>query len=759
MKKLIIAALAFLPMFAMAETSLSMGLWDAVYDDDGNLNFSYNGQDALLDVYATMSYRIVDADKGGSFDTRSIAAGSAKVVDIEDEFGVGKSLQISHDNGTVVMTRHHNFYETLPYMIVSASLKAHDGSVVATNNVKPFVTETKSSPLKGSSNRMLWVPYDNDAHGRYEVYTFNQQKTSYEVSVVWDASSRFGLVAGSVDHDKWKSGITFKGSQHKHLTKLECLSGIVDGYTRDRIAKHGYVKGTEVSSARYMIGFFDDWRVGMETFADACTTVAPRAVWEGGNPMGWSSWGVLQDHVNYQSVVDCATFMKEELYDLGFHDKDGQLLISLDSFAEGGNISASEMAKLGKRVLGSGTYKDGRETKQGLNQRVGCYGGLVIWEWSFDGHVPGTGYQGQPAYKWRDCMLKVNGQPYSVMDGGQYYAIDPTHPAVRQNMEYTFQKWASYNVKYVKFDFINAAGCEGDSWYNPEITTGKMAYNYGMKIVHDLAAQYGMYVLESMAPLFPYRWAHGRRMMCDRFSELGESEYTLNGLSWAWWTDRLYTVNDPDHLVLRKHGYNGAETAGENRVRATSGMVSGAYLFGDNFSDAVNRGYPAASREVAATFMGNADINEYVRNNVGSFRPVEGGDYTSSQQCERKFMRETDRYLYIAVFNWSKYLPMESSITWERLGFDPDNVGEIKELWSGATITPTEDGISYEIPGGDVFVFRVSKKNYDGIENIRVDETVSGPAEYYNLQGVKVADNYRGYCIKVQNGKAMKIFR
>ena len=140
MKKLIIAALAFLPMFAMAETSLSMGLWDAVYDDEGNLNFSYNGQDALLDVYATMSYRIVDADKGGSFDTRSIAAGSAKVVDIEDEFGVGKSLQISHDNGTVVMTRHHNFYETLPYMIVSASLKAHDGSVVATNNVKPFVT-------------------------------------------------------------------------------------------------------------------------------------------------------------------------------------------------------------------------------------------------------------------------------------------------------------------------------------------------------------------------------------------------------------------------------------------------------------------------------------------------------------------------------------------------------------------------------------------------------------------------------------------
>ena len=97
-----------------------------------------------------------------------------------------------------------------------------------------------------------------------------------------------------------------------------------------------------------------------------------------------------------------------------------------------------------------------------------------------------------------------------------------------------------------------------------------MAYNYGMKIVREEAAKYGMYVVESIAPIFPYQYAHGRRQTCDRFSEIGESEYVMNAISYGWWTDRLYTVNDPDQLVLCKADHNAAETMGENSARATN---------------------------------------------------------------------------------------------------------------------------------------------------------------------------------------------
>lgn len=774
MKRILAVAtslLAYATIFAAVE--LKEGDWLLVLDDANQLNVSFRGTEAFKNVYATTKYKSVDdSSVSGTLDSRTLSPLKAEVVAIEDEFGVGKSLQITYADGNATMVQHLNAYTQYPYILAQLTLSSNDGSPIGSNYMVAFGTADQTTPFVGAQNRMLWVPYDNDGHGRYENYTLSREITSHEVSLVYDGESRYGMVVGSVDHDKWKSGITLKGSSNKNLTKLVCHSGYTDDYTRDRGTPHGYVRGNNVSSARYMIGFFDDWRIGMETFADACVTITPRAQWDGGNPMGWSSWGVMQNYVNYNAVFETATFIKDELYDLGFHDNYDQSVISIDSFGED-NIGSSNLAKLGKRVFGEGTYQDAGQTKQGLNMRMGLYGGIVIWDWALDGKVAGTGLGGEPSYKWSDCALKVNGDYHRLFADGRYLAIDPTHPAVRANLEYTFKKWSeNYNIKYAKMDFINAAACEGDSWYDPEITTGTMAYNYGMSMVKELAEQYGMYVVEGMAPLFPYQYAHGRRTCCDRFSELGESEYVMNAISWAWWTDRLYTVNDPDQLVMCKAGYGGQETWGENRARATSGMCTGAFIFGDNFSDKCVYtsdvsghakgdvvGYPDKSKQRALTVMGNADINQYVRENLGSFRPIEGNNMTSSQQAERKFFKETDLYYYIAVFNWGKYVPLNGSVTFERAGIDPADVGEIKELWSGQIITPTDDGISYSVLGGDVCVFRITKKNPSSIDDVIADEpSADGAPVYYNLQGIRVGNNYSGICIKITGNKAEKVY-
>ena len=732
--------LATASISAVADTRLELGCWEIVNTDDNSLNLSFDGKEAIKNAYSEVTYRIAGDSK--RINTTSLAPASISVVDFSDEIGTGKSLIRVYNDGTATLTHTLNLYHNEPYAIAGVSVTPNaEGAVIESNYMVALATDTRTQIPVGTSHSMLWVPFDNDCHGRYEVHDCSKELTSHEVACVFDMTTGFGFVAGSVDHDKWKSGITVKGSYRRFIDNFKLQSGYTSKLTRDfdwetqTVTPHGYVKGTTVSSARYLVGFFDDWRVGMESFAEACAKVVPPAPWEGGNPMGWSSWGIMQINVNFDAVRQTQEWIKSNLYDLGFHDKYGQTVVSLDSFAEDICITQSDMSRLGNKILGSGTYTEGFVKKEGLNMRLGLYGGIAIWDWGLDYQMAGTGVNGIPAYTWRDALLKNNGHMHRLVDGGNYCAIDPTHPAVKAYIEHTLSRWARFNVKYIKMDFISSAVCEGDSWYDPEITTGVMAYNYAMKMLYECAAKYDMYILEGISPLFPYQWAHARRDCCDSFSLLTESEYVMNAMSWAWWTDRLYTVNDPDQLVLHKDGHKHEETEGENRARVTTGVCTGAFLMGDSFSDKCvytddnghEKGsvvaYPEASKVRALKMFGNADINAYVRENTGSFRPVFGDKYSTSQQACYVFMRDTPDYVYVAAFNYNKYSVRKEVISFDKIGLEASNVKEIKELWTGEMITPDNTSFSCQIPSADARIYRIAKV-VSGVGDVTIDEEI-----------------------------------
>ena len=726
---------------ASADITLEKGRW-SISDNDGNLLvIAHNGAEFLNGVYASATYRIENSSKTGEINTTTMSPTSVSIVDSQDEIGAGKTLTRVYTDGTVNFTHTITAYDKVRYLVAQVTLTpVNPNEIVASNHIVAFATKTRSNPFDASSVRMVLVPFDN--HERYQVMDLSSEMISHEVSCIYHASTKRGIVLGSVDHDKWKSGIKIKGSYSRFVEEIELLSGYTSDLTRDydwttnKAIPHGYVKGKEVKSARYLVGLFEDWREGLESFGEACAIVAPPAPWEHGNPMGWSTWGVMQEHVNTPAVLETAQWIKSNLFDLGFHDKYGQTVISLDSFCDGWGMSSSEVSKLGNKILSDGTYRDGLVQKEGLNMRLGLYGGMVIWDWTFDSQVGGTGTGNIPKYTWKDALLMYQGRPHYLFNNAQYCAIDPTHPAYYHNMEYTISRWAAMNIKYIKLDFINAGICEGDSWYNPEITTGKMAYNYGMQIIYELASKYDMYILESMSSLFPYRWAHGRRSCCDRFSEIGESEFVMNAMTWGWWTDRLYAVNDPDHLVLHKDGHRQGETEGENRARVTSGVCTGAFLIGDSFSDKCvytndNNGhikgdvvaYPEASKARALKVFGNADINAYVRENTGSFRPLYGDKYSTSQQAAYVFMRDTPDYVYVAVFNYNKYAVRPEVISFESLGIEVSNVKEIKELWTGEIITPSTTSFSCTVPAADARIYRISKV-VSGVGDVTIDEEI-----------------------------------
>lgn len=741
---------------ATAATALEMGRWCIVSSDDNTLNISFDGNEAIKNAYAEVAYRIAGSTTSSVISTSSMTPVSVGIADFKDEIGAGKSLTRVYDDGTARLTHTVSLYDNASYVIAGVSVTPVSADdVIESNHMVALASDTRAQIPVGTSHRMVWVPFDNDCHGRYEVYDCSREMTSHEVACVYDATTGFGFVAGSVDHDKWKSGITVKGSYKRFIDSFRLLSGYTSELTRDydwqsgSVMPHGYVRGKEVKSARYLVGFFNDWREGMETFAETCTKVTPPAPWEGGNPIGWSSWGVMQSHVSFDAVRETQEWIKANLFDLGFHDRNGQTVVSLDSFADGDRITQPDMSRLGNKILGNGTYTEGRVKKEGLNMRLGLYGGIVIWDWTFDSQVTGTGVNGIPSYTWRDALLKCNGREHRLVNGGSYCAIDPTHPAFRASVEAALERWSRFNVKYIKMDFITCAICEGDSWYDPGVTTGVMAYNYAMKVLYECAAKYDMYILEGISPLFPYQWAHARRICCDRFSELSESEYVMNAISWSWWTDRLYAVNDPDHLVMHKDGNKHRETEGENRVRVTTGLCSGAFLIGDSFSDKCvytdgnghTQGavvaYPEESKARALKMFGNADINACVRENTGSFRPLDGSVFTNSQQSMSVFMRDTPQYIYVAVFNFNAYNPKSGSVPYDAIGIAASDVKDIKELWTGECIAPSGESFSYEIPRGDARVYRITKAVAS------VGDIVADTAESNTLSAVIAA----GQCV------------
>lgn len=586
---------------------------------------------------------------------------------------------------------------------------------------------------KASTNRMLWVPWDNDGWVRYESLPLTKSMTSHGVTAVFEGESRKGLVCGSVEHDTWKTGVYVNASDNVNIDEFALVSGYVSSYTRD-VLPHGKVKGKEVGSAKFMFGLFDDWRKGMDTFGQANNCVVPRAVWKGGNPFGWSSWGSMQDKISFSGVCDVSDFYRDELVPLGFHDVNGNNVMSLDAFT-GDNISTFNIKQLRIRC-------------DNANQTAGIYyGPFCDWNGDPERIVEGSDNQ----YRYKDIWLKVNGQEHR--QGG--ICLDPTHPGTKMAIKYHMDEYKRWGYRYMKVDFLTNGAIEGDSYYNPEVTTGVQAYNEGMQYMLDEAPD-DMYIVLAISPLFPYQYAHGRRTCCDSYSLIGETEYVMNSTSYGWWTNQLYAVNDPDHLVMFRDDQKGNESIGVNRARLTSGVVTGAYIIGDNFSDRVAKGYPELARERAKLLLSNKDINEIPRT-CGSFMPVEGYKARNTNGAENLLRYETDKYVYMACINYNTaILAVNGNISFERLGVDPENVASIKELWYGTDIAVKNGlGFDYAVSPSDAKIYRITKKSGmtgipdDSLENntfVKIyqqsDQIIihSGKAmkaiRIYNLQGI-----------------------
>ncbi|MBW8687483.1 alpha-galactosidase [Chitinophaga rhizophila] len=599
--------------------------------------------------------------------TKDYARHAITVKQVQDAFGKGVVLKVTYRDAQLpTLVQSFYQYPGKDYLLTDFTLQARSGTI-ASNYMSPVNLTDMTTVLGAGEKRALFIPFDNDKWIRFRSHpvTFDSL-TSYEATAVFNGDTRQGLVVGSVEHDFWKSAVMMNKAGSDTRYTLTCYGGVADATTRD-LVPHGAKEGKVIRSPKVMIGVFSDWRTGMETYGTANATIAPPRPWKKAMPVGWNSWGVLQFNLTYEKALEVSDFFHQHLQPHHFVNKDGEVVIGLDSGWD--KFTEEQLKDFVKHCKANG-------------QTAGIYW-TPFTDW---GKRPEATIKEAPGYTFKDVYLYANGQPQDI-DGA--YAIDPTHPAIAQRMKEVAALFHRCGFEYVKVDFMAHGAINADKWYNPEIRSGIAAYNYGMQLLDKYFGD--MYINLSIAPIFPAQYAQSRRIACDAWNKIKDTEYTLNAVSYGWWINKIYQYNDADHVVLQQ------ASEGENRARVTSAVVTGLFIAGDDFSQGGSEEGKARARQ----FLTNAEVNAVAKGR--SFRPVEG---TGVQSEDQFTLKDDQGNTYYAVFNYTEN-PRRMKLPLERLGLNPAAHYTVRDLWSHTEVAVDQ---YLQIPAKDVLFLKINSK-------------------------------------------------
>lgn len=630
-------------------TSVSNGQYEVSFNTkSGYASYKWTDGQKLQGIYS--SIKLGDTLIETTSYENHASAGAP--VEIQDGFGKGVKLTFVHTSaGQPTLKQVYKFYDDQKYFLTR--LDAISDTALQTNYMSPITVKRSGGVDIGASadNRVLTVPFDNDAWIRYKSQSMNRADTSYEMTTIFNNSTRSGLVLGSVTHDTWKTRIDWKGSSDR-LNELAVYGGAASDVTRDT-QPHGILTGAELSSPMIMVGAFSDYRTGLEEYGKANAIITPPLLLNPelpqGVPVGFNSWGAYEGTLSYQDVVDVSNYYKEHLNDF---NNNGNVFINMDSYWD--NLNDKQLADAVSVIKGNG-------------QHAGIYWApFVYWGNNMSQPVEGTDNK----YTYGDIVLKdAEGKPLPTLDGA--FPLDVTHPGAKLRMNYFLDKFKDLGFTFIKLDFLTHGSLEGQH-FDPTVTTGIQAYNEGMRYVKD-RLDGKMFISASIAPIFPSQYAHSRRISCDTYGKINETEYMLNSLTYGFWQNgTIYTYTDPDHLALAR-----ASSLTEARSRMNSGVIAGTVLLG---SDDVND--PKAQEYMTALFNNKEVLELALKGKV--FKPLEGN--TNANAADTFVMKDGNDY-YLAVFNYSANASADKTVNLGRAGLDAADSYTMQDLWTGEVST------------------------------------------------------------------------
>jgi len=676
----VIIALGINPKTIPAEVKLEPLPKEHIVFSDSELSFAYNkgGFSVALDGVtmfrdAASEYTTADGKTVSSLDYESC---EITICDLEDERGNGTKVVATLSAANLPsMKQHFSFYKGESYFLTWLELVGNTGEVYSSYMAPVVVTEGRLQKGNPDWNCFLEVPFDNDSWATFETKYLFESGLSHEVGAFFTPDTKDGFIIGSVTHDTWKSAVKYtnKGAT---VETLYAYSGANTALTRDQ-SPHGTVHGESITSAIFMLGFYENWKDGMREYAVINTTFEPkRNSVTASNPIGWNSWGSIQSDLSYSSAIATSDYIKNNLQD-SWKDENNIVYINLDSYWD--NLTDDQLRAFVEHCEQNG-------------QTAGIYSSPFI-SWLDEAGMKSYKVSGTDVY-YNDIRLKKSDGSYYGNDIDGCFPLDVTHPVTEIHFRTQLERLMNLGFRYIKLDFLVHGALEGD-YYNDEIQTGIQAYNYAMNKVSEIIGD-DVFINLSMSPIFPYSYANGRRLCCDTYYGIDETEYMLNSLTYGFWQSELYDFIDPDHIVV--WGKDGKASEAEARSRLLSGIITGgSFLTGDNFVSPAKNAKKANSRYLE--LLSAEKLIEVLKIS----KPFEGKLVTGNEYAAEIFTLENEGSTYVAVINYS-LLPKTHCIEL------PYKTCAATNLFTGKSKAIKTGALTVTLGARDSVIFEISEK-------------------------------------------------
>ena len=640
-----------------------------------------------ISLYNTVAY--VEDLHAGFLSTADPGLHAYSIAHISDTLGSGVRINIRHigKGRPLYLLQHITLYADQPYILidVQAGRNKNEGPLPETRNIAPLAILPSCQGrlvVPGHEPRILDVPFDNDGWVGVAERAPGASclaGTSYEFCSAYDYTTMSGFVAGSVAHDFWKTGIDYRMTETKGVIdsfnifggaatpdnpSLPPACGGRDG-THDFVP-HGTLRGITIQSPLVYLCALKDVRKAFTGFGEVNARLNGRLSWKGAAPFYWNSFGV-EDVLGYRKVMMPAAVKEiaDFITTLDQFNSYAKPVLSIDSYDQS-IYSTDTLAELGR-------YADMHR------QQLGFYFiPFAVWTWKngITEHkkLPGTSYD-LPEVLLRDRDNK----PLPYKDGDfAAFALDPTHPAVRQLLIEQLLKAKTIHARFLKIDFLTAGALESVHHYDASVRSGIQAYNFGMKMLKHLVDSIlgpDIFITQAISPMFPHQYAHARFNSTDVYSHLrddqpgfpnwGSTEASLATGSHLWWVQgTLLPFNNLDVAIMKNFQRNPDLGEQEIKVRMYAMMVMGSIL-----GDGSDFRQPLAM-ERAKRFLNNKALCAFF-SRPKAFTPIKFADGDGFDQQLSFFLKAgSDSPTLLALFNFSNGQEFNASFRLEDLGME-----------------------------------------------------------------------------------------
>lgn len=579
-----------------------------------------HGTYSLMREGKTITEHVYAIGKGiHEYDSRKAITHTCTQTKIKTNIGEARLYTITHKTKEAQLQQLFYVYPGKDYCITELR-------IADSNNGCYYMSPVNTGRFtlhSAGDNRVLSMPFDNDMWFRYDARSMQSADlTSSEATALYNNDNNNGIVIGSLEHDVWKSAIKITSEDKSSLSSLSVFGGYTDSLITHDQRSHGIVLPVNgyCRSPQFMIGFFTDWRQGMETFAQLNMLCGKRyvAAWKQAKPMGWNSWGVIQDKISYDKAIAVTDYLHDSCR--SFRNADNSLFIDLDSYWD--NMVEGGIDGNTGKLQSFAAYCHKKGFKPGI-----YWAPFVDWG-KYNRKIEGS------SEEYENTWTRQQGKVVDT-DGGR--AMDPTHPGTRERIKHYLSRFKEMGFEMIKIDFLSHGAIESDRFYDKTVTTGMQAYRKGMELI-DSVLDGSMLIYAAISPnLATARYVHMRRIACDAFSAIDNTEYTLNSTGYGWWQGNMYDYIDADHVVFTEAPDN------MNRARLVSAVVTGTLTIGDDYSR------NGKWKKTAQQLLQHPVILTLARN-AHSFRPVQGN---TGNKGVHLFTQKVNGVQYLAAFNFS----------------------------------------------------------------------------------------------------------